>query len=429
MKVAFYTLGCKVNQYETQAMETLFIKDGFEVVPFSDTADVYIINTCTVTALSDKKSRNAARRSKIKNPSSVLIVCGCYAQVEPEEVKKLCNADIVVGSTQKGDVLTLAKQALNGITPVSCLAPIKGRVKFEHLPPGGLIGRTRALLKVQDGCQNFCSYCKIPYARGVCRSLDLENAVNDAKSIFLNGYKELVITGIEISSYGIDLPDRPTLSQLIYDVCQNVPHVRVRLGSLEPRTITEDFISAIKPLENLCHHFHLSLQSGCDATLKDMNRKYDTDRYFQSVSMLKAAFPECSVTTDLIVGFPGETEDNFNDSISFIQKCRLFKVHIFPYSRRKGTKAYDMPSQLNKSVKEDRAKKALSCALSMEKEYLNSKIGETLSVLFEQPDKDGFTGLSKEYCPVFAIGNNLHNKVCDVKITSVLNDTLIGEII
>ncbi|MBR4879956.1 MAG: MiaB/RimO family radical SAM methylthiotransferase, partial [Clostridia bacterium] len=323
MKVAFYTLGCKVNQYETQALETLFVQNGFELVDFSEYSDVYIINTCTVTAMSDKKSRNAARRAKQKNPSSVLVVCGCYAQVEPEEVKELCGADIVVGSHQKGDIIKLVNEAIEGKKVENELAPIKGKVIFEHLPAGGLVGRTRALLKVQDGCQNFCSYCKIPYARGACRSLPLEDAVNDAIEIKEKGYKELVITGIEISSYGIDFPDKPSLSSLIKAICQAVPDVRVRLGSLEPRTITKEFLDEIKGLDNLCPHFHLSLQSGCDKTLQAMNRKYLSERYYESVVLLREAFENCSITTDLIVGFPCETEADFGESIAFVEKCKL----------------------------------------------------------------------------------------------------------
>lgn len=429
MKVAFYTLGCKVNQYETQALETLFTENGFELVNFTEYADVYIINTCTVTAMSDKKSRNAARRAKQKNPNAILVVCGCYAQVEPDEVKELCGADIVVGSHRKGDILNLVNEAVKGKEIANELAPIKGKVIFEHLPAGGLVGRTRALLKVQDGCQNFCSYCKIPYARGACRSLPLDGAVKDAVSIMQKGYKEIVITGIEISSYGIDLLDKPSLASLISAVCSAVPTVRVRLGSLEPRTITEEFINTIKHFDNLCPHFHLSLQSGCDKTLKAMNRKYLSDRYFESVTILRQAFKNCSITTDLIVGFPGETQQDFNESIDFVKKCKLNKVHIFPYSKRKGTKAYSMPGQILKSVKEERSKIAADICEQLEHEYLKSQIGKTLSVLFEQPSEDGFIGLSKEYCNVFSKGSNLHNEVRNAHITDVKDNILIGEIL
>ena len=429
MKVAFYTLGCKVNQYETQALETLFVQNGFELADFSDYSDVYIINTCTVTAMSDKKSRNAARRAKQKNPDSILVVCGCYAQVEPDEVKELCGADIVVGSHQKGDIIKLVNEALEGKKIENELASIKGRVIFEHLPAGGLVGRTRALLKVQDGCQNFCSYCKIPYARGACRSLPLEDAVADAIKIRNKGYKELVITGIEISSYGIDFPDKPSLSSLIKAICQAVPDVRVRLGSLEPRTITKEFLDEIKDLDNLCPHFHLSLQSGCDKTLKAMNRKYLSERYFESVSLLREAFENCSITTDLIVGFPCETDGDFKESIAFVEKCRLNQVHIFPYSKRKGTKAATMSGQILKAVKTQRAQEAAAVCSTLEKEYLESQIGRTVSVLFEQQESNGFIGHSKEYYNVFVEGKNLQNKVCNVLIKELNNDTLVGEIV
>ena len=429
MKVAFYTLGCKVNQYETQALETLFVQNGFELADFSDYSDVYIINTCTVTAMSDKKSRNAARRAKQKNPDSILVVCGCYAQVEPDEVKELCGADIVVGSHQKGDIIKLVNEALEGKKIENELAPINGRVIFEHLPAGGLVGRTRALLKVQDGCQNFCSYCKIPYARGACRSLPLEDAVADAIKIRNKGYKELVITGIEISSYGIDFPDKPSLSSLIKAICQAVPDVRVRLGSLEPRTITREFLDEIKDLDNLCPHFHLSLQSGCDKTLKAMNRKYLSERYFESVTLLRETFENCSITTDLIVGFPCETDGDFKESIAFVEKCRLNQVHIFPYSKRKGTKAATMSGQILKAVKTQRAQEAAAVCSTLEKEYLESQIGRIASVLFEQQEGNGFIGHSKEYYNVFVEGHDLQNKVCNVLIKELNNETLIGEIV
>lgn len=426
MKVAFYTLGCKVNQYETQGLEQLFAESGFEVVEFDQFADTYIINTCTVTALSDKKSRNAARRAKQLNPGAVLVVCGCYAQVNPEEIRELCGADIVVGSTGKGQIVSLVQQALGGHHPTPPLSPVKGTVPFEHLPAGGLSGRTRALLKVQDGCQNFCTYCKIPYARGVSRSLPLADALADAQKLAAEGYRELVITGIEISSYGFDLPEKPTIAQLIDGVCKAVPAMRVRLGSLEPRTITPEFIAAIEGLPNLCHHFHLSLQSGCDKTLCAMNRKYTAARYLESVDLLHGAFPGCSITTDLIVGFPGETDEDFAQSLAFVAQCRLCSVHVFPYSRRKGTKAYDMEHQLTKAVKDSRAKEAAELADRLKQAYLHSKIGQTLSVLFEQQEGTGYTGHCMEYCPVFAQGEHLHNQICQVVIIGVSDSRLIG---
>ena len=389
MKAAFYTLGCKVNQYETQALEKLFSENGFEIADFSDKADVYIINTCTVTALSDKKSRNAARRAKTKNPDCILAVCGCYAQVEPEEIKELCGADIVLGNGNKGDILKLVKEMLQNRAVESSPLSLKERLPFEHLPAGGLVGRTRALLKVQDGCQNFCAYCKIPYARGLSRSLPLKDAVADAIEIAQAGYREIVITGIEISSYGFDLDDKLSLASLIKGVCNAVPNVRIRLGSLEPRTVDEDFIREVKDLDNLCPQFHLSMQSGCDKTLKNMNRKYSSERYYKSVELLREAFPGCAVTTDLIVGFPGETEEDFTESIDFVKKCAFAKVHIFPFSRRKGTRAYNMPMQVLKAEKEKRAARALEVTTASEKEFLRSKIGQTLCVLFEQKLDNG----------------------------------------
>ena len=426
MKIAFYTLGCKANQFETQALERLFTEHGHEIVSFDEFADVYVVNTCTVTSLSDRKSRNAARRCKKINPNARLVLCGCYAQVKAEEAREACGADAVIGTPDKSRIVSIVEElAEDGVRDLWHEAP----PLFDLLPAGGLSGRTRALLKVQDGCQNFCSYCKIPYARGACRSLPLEDAVADAIKIRNKGYKELVITGIEISSYGIDFPDKPSLSSLIKAICQAVPDVRVRLGSLEPRTITKEFLDEIKDLDNLCPHFHLSLQSGCDKTLKAMNRKYLSERYFESVTLLRETFENCSITTDLIVGFPCETDGDFKESIAFVEKCRLNQVHIFPYSKRKGTKAATMSGQILKAVKTQRAQEAAAVCSTLEKEYLESQIGRIASVLFEQQEGNGFIGHSKEYYNVFVEGHDLQNKVCNVLIKELNNETLIGEIV
>lgn len=431
MKIAFYTLGCKTNQFETQALETLFEQRGHEIVPFDAFAHIYIVNTCTVTALSDKKSRNAARRCKKINPAATLIVCGCYSQIEPEAAQALCGADIVLGTDGKGRIVELAEQAQAGLPLGEYSLPGAAQREnrgFELLPAGGLKGRTRALLKVQDGCQNFCSYCIIPYARGLCRSIPVEEAAREAARLEGEGYCEIVITGIEVSSYGIDLPDKPSLAQLIAGVCGAAPHTRIRLSSLEPRTITPEFLRDIAPYQNLCPHFHLSLQSGCDATLQRMNRKYSAQRYAQSVALLQQAYPGCGVTTDLIVGFPGETRADFAASLAFIQACRLAQVHIFPYSRRKGTPAYDMEGQIPREERETRAQEAAIVAKELHQSFLQSKIGQCLPVLFEQ-EKDGlYSGFSPEYCPVHAPGQDLHNKLCTVRITGCGPGHLLGQL-
>ena len=427
MKAAFYTLGCKCNQFETQAMERMFLEHGHEIVPFAGVADVYVINTCTVTALSDKKSRNAARRCRKYNPNAIVIVCGCYAQVKPEEAKEACGADFVLGTSEKSKVLQVAEEHV--CPPVPDLWHGE-RPGFDLMPAGGLQGRTRALLKVQDGCQNFCTYCKIPFARGPSRSMPLELAVQEGRRLMLEGYGELVVTGIEISSYGTDLEGKPDLGLLLANLCAMAPEIRVRLGSLEPRTINDGFAALCKMLPNLCPHFHLSLQSGCDKTLKAMGRRYDTKRFAESVKYLRHYLPNCSITTDLIVGFPGETEEDFEASLAFVEECKLSQVHIFPYSRRIGTRAHSMPNQVPNAEKERRAAKAAEVCDRLHREYLESLVGLERDVLFEQQDEDGlWSGYCPEYALVRASGENLHNQIRKTKIVGVENGALKGEVI
>ena len=342
MDIAIYTLGCKVNQYETQAMERELLRRGHTLVPFEDLADAYIINTCTVTAVSDKKSRQVIRRARKENPEAVIGVCGCYAQTSPEAVRAL-EVDLISGTAGRMAFLDDLEAALEdrraarlaGEGPRMTVDDALRRRTFEVLPAGGLEGRTRAMLKVEDGCVNFCSYCIIPYARGRVRSLPLDDCVRQARELEAAGYREIVLTGIEISSWGQDLEGKPELMEAIEAICQGLsPDTRVRLGSLEPRTITQDFCQRAVALPNLCPHFHLSMQSGCDETLKRMNRKYDTARYLQSVQWLNQYFDRPAITTDLIVGFPQETEEEFAQTLDFIRRCAFSSMHIFPYSRR-----------------------------------------------------------------------------------------------
>ena len=427
MKAAFYTLGCKCNQFETQAMERMFLEHGHEIVPFSGVADVYVINTCTVTALSDKKSRNAARRCRKQNPDAIVIVCGCYAQVKPEEAKEACGADFVLGTSEKSRVLQVAEEHI--CPPVPDLWHGE-RPGFDLMPAGGLQGRTRALLKVQDGCQNFCTYCKIPFARGPSRSMPFDLAISEAKRLAEEGYRELVITGIEISSYGADLPEKPDLEQLLQALCPAIPETRVRLGSLEPRTVTESFAALCASLPNLCPHFHLSLQSGCDKTLKAMGRRYDTARFAESCSLLRQYMPGCAITTDLIVGFPGETEADYAASIAFVEACKLSQVHIFPYSRRIGTRAYSMPGQVLNAEKERRAAAAAAVCDGLHRAYLESLVGQVRPVLYEQKNEAGlWTGYCPEYAPVCTPGENLHNQVLLTRFVGVEDGALKGELI
>ena len=309
MKIAFYTLGCKVNQYETQALEQLVTQRGHSLVPFEEAADAYVINTCTVTAVSDKKSRQVIRRARKAAPDAVIAVCGCYPQTHPDDVEKL-GVDLISGTGDRTGFVDLLEREWSDRQPITALDDAFSRHTFEPLPAGGLEGRTRAMLKMEDGCVNFCSYCIIPYARGRVRSLPLADCVRQARELEAAGYREIVLTGIEISSWGQDLEGKPELMEAIEAICQGLsPDTRVRLGSLEPRTITPDFCRRAAALPNLCPHFHLSMQSGCDTVLARMNRKYDSNRYYESVKFLHEVYDRPAVTTDLIVGFPGETED------------------------------------------------------------------------------------------------------------------------
>ena len=429
MKIAICTLGCKVNQYETQAMEQELRRRGHELTDFESAADAYIINTCTVTAVSDKKCRNIIRRAKKQTPEAVVAVCGCYAQTDPEAVAAL-GVDVVSGSAGRMAFLDhLEQQLQQRQAQIVEVDEALRRRHFERLPAGGQEGRTRAMLKVEDGCVNFCSYCIIPYARGPIRSLPLEEAVEQARQLASDGYLEIVLTGIEISSWAHDLRNGQTLTDLVEAVCRAVPELRVRLGSLEPRTITEEFCRRTSVLPNLCPHFHLSLQSGCDATLKRMNRKYDTARYYESVELLRKYFASPAITTDLIVGFPQETEEEFEQTLAFIRKCAFSSMHIFPYSRRPGTPAAAMEGQIQKAVQEERAHRAAAVADEMEQAYLTQLIGSTLPVLFEEEKGGLWQGHAPNYVAVRAEGQELHNCLRPVRITAVSENSLKGEIL
>ena len=428
MRTAIYTLGCKVNQYETQAMEAELTRRGHTLVPFDGEADAYIINTCTVTAVSDKKSRQMIRQARKRSPHAIVAVCGCYAQTDPEAVEAL-EVDLVMGTNDRmGFLDRLEALSPDGGQVVDVDDALRRRT-FERLPAGGLEGRTRAMLKVEDGCVNFCTYCIIPYARGPIRSLPAAEAAAQAAKLAEEGYKELVLTGIEISSWGRDLEGKPELMDLIEAVCTAAPECRVRLGSLEPRTITADFCRRGAAIPNLCPHFHLSMQSGCDSVLKRMNRKYDTARYYESVRLLREYFDRPGITTDLIVGFPGETEEEFVQTLDFVQKCAFSAMHIFPYSRRSGTPAAAMAGQCSNAVKEERAHRAGEVARGLRQAWLESWVGQTLPVLFEE-EKDGlWRGHAPNYTEVFVSGQGLHNVIRDVKITGLHGEGLLGELV
>ena len=428
MKFAFYTLGCKTNQYETQAMEQLLAAAGHTIGHWDESCDGYIINTCSVTAVADKKNRSIIRRCRKQNPDAVIAVCGCYSQHAPEAVEAL-GVDLVGGSARRQEFVELLLQTVRTRQKQQDLDNALRRRKFEVLPAGGLSERTRAMLKVQDGCVNFCSYCIIPYTRGPVRSAPLETAVAQAKDLAARGYREIVITGIEIASWGVDLPDKPTPGALFTAVCQAVPQCRVRLGSLEPRIVTRTFCEEMAKLPNLCPQFHLSMQSGCDTVLSRMKRKYDTARYYESVALLKEFFPGCAVTTDMIVAFPGETQEEFSESMAFIQKCGFADMHIFPYSRRPGTPADKMPGQHDNGTKECRSRAAIAIAEEMNRNYRQALVGSTQQVLFEESDGEFFTGHAPNYVKVYAKGKDLHNEVRCVRLTAVYEDGVMGEVV
>ena len=428
MKIGFYTLGCKTNQYETQAMEQLLAAMGHSIGSFEERCDGYIINTCSVTAVADKKNRAVIRRCRRENPDAVIGVCGCYTQHAADAVREL-GVDVLGGSGQRQEFLQNMLAAMEARTRLESVVNALRRREFEVLPAGGLSERTRAMLKVQDGCVNFCSYCIIPYTRGPVRSAPLELAVAQAKELEEKGYREIVVTGIEIASWGVDLPGKPSVQTLVAAICEAVPALRVRLGSLEPRVITRASCEEMVKHPNLCPQFHLSMQSGCDTVLSRMRRKYDTARYYESVALLKEYFPGCAITTDMIVAFPGETEEEFAQSLAFIQKCGFADMHIFPYSRRPGTPADKMPGQHNNATKETRSKAAIAVAEGMSRAYRENLIGSVQEVLFEEPEGTFFTGHAPNYVKVYVRGEDLHNEVRTVRITSVQADGVLGEVL
>ncbi|MDD3346993.1 tRNA (N(6)-L-threonylcarbamoyladenosine(37)-C(2))-methylthiotransferase MtaB [Oscillibacter sp.] len=427
MKVAIYTLGCKVNQYETQAMEQSLRARGHQVVDFTAEADAYVVNTCSVTAVSDQKSRQTIHRVKKQHPHAVVAVCGCYPQTHAEDVRAL-EVDLIAGTGDREGFVSLLEQTAAEKRRIEAIDRPFERRAFEVLPAGGLSERTRAMLKVEDGCVNFCSYCIIPYARGPVRSAPLQTAAAQAAALEAEGYREIVLTGIEISSWGRDLAGEETLIDLLEAVCAAAPRLRVRLGSLEPRTITEEFCRRAAALPNLCPQFHLSLQSGCDATLRRMNRKYDTARYGRSVDLLNEFFHHPAITTDLITGFPEETEEEFAQTLEFLFRCGFAQMHIFPYSIRPGTPAAAM-QQVPKAVKEDRARRAAAVADALHRVYLADCVGEVCAVLFEQPRSGRFVGHAPNYMEVAVVGEGLHNVVKSVRITGSNGHLLLGELL
>ena len=428
MKIAFYTLGCKTNQYETQAMERLLCEQGHEICSFEDDCDCYIVNTCSVTAVADKKNRAIIRRCRREHPQAILGVCGCYSQHAAQAVREL-EVDVVGGSGGRQQFLEDLLAAAQSRTYQEHLDNALRRREFEVLPAGGLQERTRAMLKVQDGCTNFCTYCIIPYTRGPIRSASPETAVAQAKQLEQAGYREIVVTGIEIAGWGKDLPGKPPVWLLIAEICKAVPHLRIRLGSLEPRIVTEEFVAALSGFQNLCPQFHLSMQSGCDTVLARMKRKYNTEEYMESLERLRNAFPGCAITTDMIVGFPGETEEEFEKSLSFIRQCRFADMHIFPYSRRPGTPAAEMPGQLPNAVKEERSRRAIAVAQDMSRCYHQELLGTTQAVLVEGMEGEHSVGHAMNYVKIYIPGAYPRNEIQTVAVKSLYGDGVTGEVI
>ena len=428
MKYIIYTLGCKVNQYETQAIEALLVSRGHKPCAEGEIADVVIVNTCAVTAEAGRKSRQAIHRLREENPGAVAAVLGCYSQLSPDAVQKL-GADIVYGTADRLKLIDAVEKAVaTGEGEKALDKPFERRI-FEELPAGAVSGHTRALLKIQDGCVNFCSYCIIPYTRGRVRSLPMEAAVRQAAELDRQGYRELVITGIEIASYGVDLPGKPDLADVVCAIADAAPHMRLRLGSIEPSVITEDFCKKIAACGSVCRHFHLSLQSGCDATLKAMNRKYDTARFYEAMQLLRRYFPDCGMTCDVIVGFPGETEEHQLETLDFLKKAQFSDAHIFPYSRRPGTPADKMDGQIDRATKAKRSKQARAVVAETRSAFLESMIGKTLPVLFETKEGECWQGHSDNYLEVRAEGENLRGTVHNVRIDAVSEGILVGNVI
>ena len=428
MKYIISTLGCKVNQYETQAMDTLLRQHGHDSAAPGEIADAVIVNTCAVTAESGRKSRQTIRRLRDENPGAVVAVCGCYSQLSPEEAEEI-GAKVIFGAADRtGFVRAVEKAVAEGQGCRAVDAPFQRRT-FEKLPAGAVSGRTRAMLKIQDGCVNFCTYCIIPYTRGRLRSLPLADAAAETARIREEGFRELVLTGIEVASYGVDLPGKPGLADVIETVAAQAGDMRIRLGSLEPTVITEDFCRRLAATGKLCRHFHLSLQSGCDRTLKAMNRKYDTEGFYHAAELLREAFPGCGLTCDVITGFPGETEEDHAKTLAFLRRCAFSDMHVFPYSRRPGTPADSMPNQCDKALKARRAHEAQTVGAELQQAFLTQSVGKVLPVLFETEEGMSSLGHSDTYVLVRAEGTNLRGQILPVRITGVEGERLRGEIV
>lgn len=426
--VAFITLGCKVNQYETNAMAQKFISSGYKVVRHDEISDIYIVNTCTVTNMSDRKSRQMLRKAKELNKNSILVACGCYAQIAKNELEKIKEIDLVLGNNEKKDIVKYVEQYIKNKNKKIEIQDIMNKKDFVDFGDITYTEKTRAVIKIQDGCDRFCSYCIIPYARGRVRSRKPENIISEIKNIVKTNIKEIVITGIHIASYGKDFTKKYTLIDLLEEINSIKGIERIRLGSIEPLLITEEFINRLKKLKNVCHHFHLSLQSGCNSTLERMNRKYTTEQFRNIVRILRNEYDDVILTTDIIVGFPQESEEEFTQTYNFLKEINFYKMHIFKYSQRRGTKASQMSGQVDGNIKEERSQKLIKLSELNEQQYNKTYIGKEVEVLFEEKKKGVFIGHTKNYILIhYYSKESLDNVIKKVKCKKIEKDYIIAE--
>lgn len=436
-KVAFLTLGCKTNQYEANGMMQKFIEAGYEICDLNDNPDIYVVNTCTVTNIADRKSRQSLRRIKKKN-NTIIVAVGCYAQIAKEKLQKMPEIDIVLGNKEKKDIVEYvenfwAKRVDGESVPISTLVEVSDISKQKEYDEYGCVTyteRSRTEIKIQDGCNNFCTYCAIPFARGRIRSRKKENVIKEVETLAKKGIKEIVLTGIHIASFGKDLEEEYKLIDLLEDLNKIDGIERIRLGSLEPTIITDKFVKRLIKLEKVCNHFHLSLQSGCDETLKRMNRKYTTEEFKQVTERLRKYIKDVNLTTDIIVGFPGETEEEFNDTYNFLEDIAFYKMHVFKYSKRDGTIASKMPNQVDGNIAEERSKKLIKLSEKNMKIYNEKYIGKEVEVLFEEKQGEFWIGHTRNYMVVKVKAHqDLENKIITVKMLENQGEELNGNIV
>lgn len=444
--VAFMTLGCKVNQYETSAMENDFINNGFEIKQFDEKADIYIINTCTVTNVADRKSRQMIRRAKNKNKAALVVACGCYAQVSPDKLRNdIPELDLILGINEKNNIVDIVKSKLDKSLKYSAdtiISDVLHHSKYEEFQNNALIEKSRAYIKVQDGCDRFCSYCEIPFARGKVRSRSIKNTISEVKNIAKKGIKEVIVTGIHIASYGKDFcknveefenSNGKYLIELLKEINDVDGIERIRISSIEPKIVTKEFLDELIKIPKICDHFHLSLQSGSEEVLKRMNRRYTAEEFYESVKLLRNYYKNVSITTDVIVGFPGETEQEFNECKEFVKKCNLYFMHVFEYSQRDGTKAAVMPNQINPEIKKKRSDILINLSKEMKEEINNGYLEKEISVLFEEIDKGYLKGHTTNYILVYVKAEDGYDKyinyIVNVKLNKIYEDGIEGEII